>query len=71
MPLQTMAMSELRKCFSIMGLKSIARTQSSNKGTPLHRAAAKGHADVVKLLLERHADVEAWMPAGSHLCARR
>ena len=44
---------------------------NNQKGwTALHRAAVRGHADVVKLLLERVADIEAVAGPVSHcMCA--
>jgi len=35
-------------------------------GTALHRAAANGNVDIVKLLIEKKADVNTKMPSGRH-----
>ena len=46
--------------------------KNSNGSTPLHHAAAKGHAEIVRLLCDRGADVEARSDSGRrvlHLAA--
>ena len=44
------------------------KAQEKGGRTPMHYAAMDGHVDVVRLLLEKGADVKAQEKGGGHLC---